>query len=130
MKILDLRRFRKDKNLTQIEIAEIFGCKQNFISQIESGKKSIPADKIDLLQSKYGDISAYITQKEDIVISDVNPQKFMETGADAFTRQLMKMMNEHLIAPYAWIEERDKEIERLNRIIGILEDKIKKMEEI
>ena len=49
----------------------------------------------------------------------------METGANAFTRQMIKMMNEHLIAPYSWIQDRDKEIERLNRLVGNLEDQIK-----
>jgi len=42
MKIVDLKRFRKDKNLTQVDIAKLFGCKQNFISQIESGQKMFP----------------------------------------------------------------------------------------
>ena len=125
MKIFDLKRFRTDKKLTQVCIAELFGCKQNFISQIESGQKTLPSDKIDLLQSKFGDITAYITTKDDITLSGVTPQEFMETGANAFTRQMIKMMNEHLIAPYSWIQDRDKEIERLNRRVGNLEDQIK-----
>ena len=128
MKIFDLKRFRTDKKITQVVLAELFGCKQNFISQIESGQKTLPADKIDILQSKYGDITAYITNKDDITLQGVTPQEFMETGANAFTRQMIKMMNDHLIAPYSWIQERDKEIERLNRLVGNLETQIKNLQ--
>lgn len=60
MQSIDLKRFRKDKNLTQLDIAELFNCKQNFISNIEAGIKPIPTDKLEILQSKYGDISEYI----------------------------------------------------------------------
>ena len=42
-------------------------------------------------------------------------------GADAFSRQLIQLMNEKLIAPYSMITEKEKEIERLNREIGRLE---------
>lgn len=64
MQSIDLKRFRKDKNLTQFDVAELFKCKQNFISNIEAGIKSIPADKLDILQSKYGDISEYIIDSD------------------------------------------------------------------
>lgn len=64
MQSIDLKRFRKDKNLTQLDVAELFKCKQNFISNIEAGIKSIPADKLDVLQSKYGDIFEYIIDSD------------------------------------------------------------------
>ena len=64
MKVFDLKAFRKDKNITQKEIAEIFSCNQNFISRIESGIRPLPADKMEILQSVYGDISEYY--KEDL----------------------------------------------------------------
>lgn len=121
MEVFDLKQFRKDKNLTQVEVAELFSCKQNFISNIEAGIKQIPQDKLDILQSKYGDITEYITTKQDMVIQGVSPQEFMMTGADAFSRQIVQMMNDKLIAPFGMIAEKDKEIERLNRLVGKLE---------
>ena len=45
-------------------------------------------------------------------------------GADAFSRQIIQMMNEKLIAPYSMLVEKDKEIERLNREIGRLEARL------
>ena len=52
---------------------------------------------------------------------NASPQEFINAGADAFTRQLVKMMNEKLIAPYSALLEKDMIIERLNREIGRLE---------
>lgn len=64
MKVFDLKAFRKGKKITQKEIAEIFSCNQNFISRIESGIRRLPADKMEILKSVYGDISEYY--KEDL----------------------------------------------------------------
>lgn len=72
MQSIDLKRFRRDKNLTQLDIAELFKCKQNFISNIETGIKPIPADKLDVLQSKYGDISEYITNENKAIGAPAN----------------------------------------------------------
>lgn len=66
MQRFDLKRFRLDRKLTQKELAEILMCKQNYISNIENGIKPISKEKLDILQSKFGDISkilfGYITK--------------------------------------------------------------------
>ena len=124
MKRFDLREFRRDKRVTQSELADLFHCKQNFISRIESGERPLPPEKLDILQSKYGDISKYykeVSDTDERMTINASPQEFMNVGADAFTRQLVKMMNEKLIAPYGLLLEKDKEIEKLNRQIGRLE---------
>lgn len=124
MELFDLKRFRRDKKITQIQLTETLGCKQSFISAVESGKRDLPKDKISILESKYGDITDYITIKEDTVLLGTTPLDILEAGADAFTRQMVKMMNEKLIAPYGLLEEKEKQIEKLNRIIGSLEDQL------
>jgi transcriptional regulator with XRE-family HTH domain len=122
MQSFDLKRFRKDKKLTQVDLADLFSCNQNFISRIEAGIRHIPADKLDILQSKYGNISNYFGEKiEGVSMPETTPQEMMFAGADAFSRQLIQMMNEKLIAPYSLLEEKEKEIEKLNRQIGKLE---------
>ncbi|MDH6307982.1 transcriptional regulator with XRE-family HTH domain [Dysgonomonas sp. PFB1-18] len=122
MQSFDLKRFRTDNNLTQSELAELFSCGQNFISRIERGIRQIPPDKLDILQSKFGNISKYYTDKIDpISVPEATPQEVMHVGADVFSRQIVKMMNDKLIAPYSLLEEKEKEIERLNRKIGRLE---------
>lgn len=55
MKLFDLKAFRKDKKITQIELTTILDCRQSFISAIESGKRTLPKEKIDILREKYGD---------------------------------------------------------------------------
>lgn len=71
MKIFDLKRFRTDKKLTQVCIAELFGCKQNFISQIESGQKTLPSDKID--QSRLSHTLLELQKAQDkAVIDDIS----------------------------------------------------------
>ena len=66
MQRFDLKRFRLDRKLTQKELAEILMCKQNYISNIENGIKPISKEKLDILQSKFGDISRYY--------SDISPK--------------------------------------------------------
>lgn len=66
MQRFDLKRFRLDRKLTQKELAEILMCKQNYISNIENGIKPISKEKLDILQSKFGDISKYY--------SDISPK--------------------------------------------------------
>lgn len=60
-KPFELKRFRSDKKLTQVEIAEILDCNQNFISRVESGIRQLPQAKVDILEKLYGDISAYFS---------------------------------------------------------------------
>ena len=127
MQRFDLKRFRIDRELTQKELAELLMCKQNYISNIENGIKPISKEKLDILQSKFGDISKYysdISPKQNTVLKEVTPEDFMFAGADAFSRQVVKMMNDKLIAPYGMLVEKDKEIERLNRLIGRLQNEI------
>jgi transcriptional regulator with XRE-family HTH domain len=131
MQTFDLKRLRKDKNLTQVDIAELFSCKQNFISNIEAGLRSLPQDKLEILQYKFGDISEYIIDDGD----DNAPSGDIPSGRifsiTETLRQVLKMMNDNLIVPYGWLEEKDKEIARLNKTIGKLEAQLeasKKME--
>lgn len=46
---IDLKLFRKQNNLSQIDVANILGCKQSFISQIETGHRQIPDEYISIL---------------------------------------------------------------------------------
>lgn len=115
MQRFDLKRFRLDRKLTQKELAEILMCKQNYISNIENGIKPISKEKLD------------ISPKQNTVLKEATPEDFMFAGADAFSRQVVKMMNDKLIAPYGMLVEKDKEIERLNRLIGRLQNEIEEL---
>ena len=41
-----------------------------------------------------------ISPKQNTILKEVTPEDFMFAGADAFSRQVVKMMNDKLIAPY------------------------------
>lgn len=139
--MFDLKRFRKDNKLTQEEMADILSCGQAFISHVEKGIKDLPQDKMNILEERYGNICSYISGNITSVNREQKQPKKMEevstdakdllfAGADAFSRQIIQMMNEKLIAPYSMLVEKDKEIERLNREIGRLEarlEEVKKM---
>lgn len=51
---MDLKKFRFDYKLSQSDLAELFGCKQGHISNIEAGSRSVTALQIRLLIEKYG----------------------------------------------------------------------------
>ncbi len=129
MKVFDLKAFRKDKNITQTEIAKMFSCNQNFISRIESGIRQIPMDKLEILQSVFGDISEYykdldppkLNQQTKQVQVNEDSLDFITAGGEAFSSMIVRMMNEKQIAPYGLLADKDREIAELNRQIGKLE---------
>ena len=57
--MFDLKRFRKDKKLTQQALDDILKCGQAYISQIENYKRPLPPEYEDILKEKFGDISGY-----------------------------------------------------------------------
>lgn len=128
--MIDLKRLRKEKGITQKELAQLLSCGQSFIANVENGRRDLPPVKIEILERKFGNICSYITND---VAKTIAPKQHSQTekmevstdilfaGADAFSRQLIQLMNEKLIAPYSMITEKEKEIERLNREIGRLE---------
>lgn len=129
MKVFDLKAFRKDKNITQTEIAKMFSCNQNFISRIESGVRPIPTDKLEILQSVFGDISEYYKDLDPPKLNQQTKQvqvnedclDFITAGGEAFSSMIVRMMNEKQIAPYGLLADKDREIAELNRQIGKLE---------
>lgn len=130
--MIDLKRLRKEKGITQKELAQLLSCGQSFIANVENGRRDLPPVKIEILERKFGNICSYITNDIDKP-KTIAPKQHSQTekmevstdilfaGADAFSRQLIQLMNEKLIAPYSMITEKEKEIERLNREIGRLE---------
>lgn len=64
-KSVDLKRFRIDKNITQIELSDILNINQGFLSQIENNKRTLPESKLRILNKKYGNMSEYISSVEE-----------------------------------------------------------------
>ena len=79
--MIDIKTLRKEKKITQIELSEILGIDQAFISQIENGAKNLPADRAKILKKKFGDLSAYITKPTKRKKTEILPSPDLQTMA-------------------------------------------------
>ena len=62
--MIDFKAFREDNKLTQIKAAAYFGCKQSFISQIESGYRPVPDTFIRKVLSDISMDGTHMTPEE------------------------------------------------------------------
>lgn len=116
---IDFKRFRKDKNLNQEDLAKLFNCGQSFISDLERGRKGLPQDKLDLLQIKYGDITRYIT-KADIPSPSPTRPSAKEAASDG-TERLLEVIMEQSRQLSRSQEQLTKSQEQIDRLISIIE---------
>lgn len=54
--MIDLKRLRKEKGITQKELAQLLSCGQSFIANVENGRRDLPPVKIEILERKFGNI--------------------------------------------------------------------------
>lgn len=61
----DLKSFRRDLKLKQLDLQEILGVTQGFISRIENLKESFPLNYLDILSERFGEdiVSRYVIKK-------------------------------------------------------------------
>lgn len=62
-----LKSLREDKDITQIEIANLLNCKQNTYQQYESGKRQIPIEALKKLSEFYNTSIDYLLEMTDEV---------------------------------------------------------------
>ena len=48
--MIDLKRLRKEKGITQKELAQLLSCGQSFIANVENGRRDLPPVKIEILE--------------------------------------------------------------------------------
>jgi transcriptional regulator with XRE-family HTH domain len=62
---IDLRKFRKDHNLSQAQLGHILKCRQPNVAAIEKGNRDLTIEQSDLLINKYGAglISKYMMEE-------------------------------------------------------------------
>lgn len=128
MKGIDLKAFRKTNNLTQEQVGDYLGIKKSFISQIESGKCSMPPEKFNkLLENPYGwDVSA-LKEGTLLGMDNLRPQR-MAITQESLSQVVEKVLNpeEKFLIGYLErkVEDKDKLIQELYQKIGMLEAKL------
>ena len=133
---MDIKKFRHDHKVSQKDLAQLFGCGQGHISNIESGARSITQLQIRLLIEKYGfDVvaqyanpnempqGAIVTVNAPVITDNTAPVQAgngnsMELPND--TAALVALMNKMLDQHEKQLQKRDEQIDRL---IDILEKK-------
>lgn len=100
-KKFDLKRFRKERNLSQKEIAVKTNYSPGFISSIESGRDNVSQIFVERLCEIYGiaDPEKYLYQDSD------NSDEKAGSSSDASVIQYLMKQNEALLAKLQVVEE-------------------------
>lgn len=109
--MFDLQKFRKDKNLKQIDLVPIFDVTQGYVSRMENGQESITPAHIDKLRAKFGNIvDEYITDN----ITFINNK----TGINTETVEIPLEIWEVVKMQAKSLEAKDRQIDSLINIIN------------
>lgn len=108
--------------IRQKELAERLGISSSYLSEMKNGGKQA-SDEL------YGRIEAMV---EEVTIrerreAESGIEELLQAGANAFTKELLRMMEAKQIAPYSLLVEKDNEIARLNQAIGQLKQELKQL---
>lgn len=102
--VFNLRIFRKQKGLTQKQIASFLGVGQPFVSQMESGKDRMPDEYISRLIDEFGEIDDVAVKEMDNSQPSIDSGKvipYYDAEVAAGTQYGMEMTP---AAPAGWIE--------------------------
>lgn len=108
--------------IRQKELAARLGISSSYLSEMKNGGKQA-SDEL------YGRIEAMV---EEVTIrerreAESGIEELLQAGANAFTKELLRMMEAKQIAPYSLLVEKDNEIARLNQTIGQLIQELKQL---
>lgn len=100
--MIDIKQFRKDNNLSQIDLAKILGCTQGFISSLERGKRPIPEGIITKLLSFPNYNTRYLLQDN----KDFNAEKsnLGQVTIDREVFDVLKNLSETVLSQQRTIE--------------------------
>lgn len=73
----DLKRLRKEKGLTQQELAKHLNLSQGFLSSVEAGRNPFPDERVNDLQSLFPDLNL-----EDYEVTEIAKVAKMEIGSN------------------------------------------------
>lgn len=123
--MIDIKRFRKENNLSQKEITDLLGVKQPYLSAIESGKRPLSEEKFKILYNHYGDIILKY-KLPDIVIEVKKSEALtiLEEPSPEYGHPPMKDLISYLREKDAELKEKEKEIRQLIKDLATAEAKL------
>jgi transcriptional regulator with XRE-family HTH domain len=137
MQKVDIKRLRNEKNITQVELANLTGYPQSFISKMENGNEPTPEAFIEKVKETLNirDIKPYQVGRDDsksrIKASNVvcgKNAKWQNGSSDYTVQRLLEMLERwqnKIDEKEAKIEEKDAEIAELRCRIFELEAQIR-----
>lgn len=133
---MKLKQFRADYKLGQSVLAEMFGCKQANISNIENGVRNLTQAQLEVLINKYGfeAIKPYLDSSDMLPATSVNIENKnenkgsgnMQTGEGIQINTdaaLVEVMKKQADQNSALLAELSKRSEQMDRLITLLEKK-------
>lgn len=110
--MIDIKLFRKDNNLSQIELASILGCTQGFISNIERNKRPVPDNIITKLLSLGKFNTKHLIQENPNELEEVKSNINDEVKMSREVFDVLKNLSETVLSQQRTIEQIHSEKEK------------------
>lgn len=108
--------------IRQKELAERLGISSSYLSEMKNGGKQASDELYERIEAMVEEVT--IRERRE---AESGIEELLQAGANAFTKELLRMMEAKQIAPYAMLVEKDNEIARLNQTIGQLKQELKQL---
>lgn len=107
-KYFDLKRFREDKKISQVELSKATGISQSLISKIENRKMPLTDENAGIIDNIYGNITCYYIDDESFYRENNEPKpNFDGIGVPYFNVDFINgydvIMNDQTINPEFFI---------------------------
>ena len=108
--------------IRQKELAARLGISSSYLSEMKLGSKQVSDELYQKIEAMVEEITIQERREAESGIEEL-----LQAGANAFTKELLRMMEAKQIAPYSLLVEKDNEIARLNQTIGQLKQELKQL---
>lgn len=108
--------------IRQKELAARLGISSSYLSEMKNGGKQVSDELYQKIEAMVEEITIQERREAE---SDI--EELLQAGANAFSKELLRMMEAKQIAPYSLLVEKDNEIARLNQTIGQLKQELKQL---
>lgn len=108
--------------IRQKELAARLGISPGYLSEMKLGSKQVSDELYQKIEAMVEEITIQERREAESGIEEL-----LQAGANAFSKELLRMMEAKQIAPYSLLVEKDNEIARLNQTIGQLKQELKQL---